>query len=47
MKTTFRILVLAFALAPWVAIAQGTYPNRPVRIVVSTVRMSAPMTVWV
>jgi tripartite-type tricarboxylate transporter receptor subunit TctC len=32
-----RILLTAFALVPLLATAQGAYPNRPVKIVVSTV----------
>ena len=37
MKSLFRIALIAFALAPWLAAAQGGYPNKPVRVVVSTV----------
>jgi len=32
-----RIAVAAVALVPWIAAAQGTYPNRPVKVIVSTV----------
>jgi tripartite-type tricarboxylate transporter receptor subunit TctC len=37
MKSLFRIALTAFALAPWLAAAQGGYPSKPVRVVVSTV----------
>jgi tripartite-type tricarboxylate transporter receptor subunit TctC len=37
MKFLFRIAVIAFTLMPWLAAAQGAYPSKPVRVVVSTV----------
>lgn len=37
MKNLPRILLTALALTPWLAVAQGTYPSQPVKVVVSTV----------
>jgi tripartite-type tricarboxylate transporter receptor subunit TctC len=36
MKSVFRAVFAVFALVPWLAAAQG-YPNKPVKLVVSTV----------
>src|SRR5437588_788879 len=37
MKLVTRIAMALVALAPWLAGAQGPYPNKPVKVVVSTV----------
>jgi tripartite-type tricarboxylate transporter receptor subunit TctC len=37
MKSVFRFAVSLLALLPWMAAAQGQYPNKPVKVVVSTV----------
>jgi tripartite-type tricarboxylate transporter receptor subunit TctC len=37
MKSVFRAVFAVFALVPWLAAAQGGYPNKPVKLVVSTV----------
>jgi tripartite-type tricarboxylate transporter receptor subunit TctC len=37
MKQLLRTLFAAATLAPWLAFAQGSYPNKPVKVVVSTV----------
>ena len=37
MKFAFRLTAILFALVPWIAGAQGPYPNKPVKVVVSTV----------
>jgi tripartite-type tricarboxylate transporter receptor subunit TctC len=37
MNSVFRVVFTVFALVPWFAMAQGGYPNKPVKVVVSTV----------
>ena len=37
MNVLFRFAVVVFALMPWFAGAQGIYPSKPVRVIVSTV----------
>jgi tripartite-type tricarboxylate transporter receptor subunit TctC len=37
MKVVFRFAVALLAFLPWLAAAQGGYPNKPVKVVVSTV----------
>src|SRR5207253_8501595 len=37
MKLVTRIAMALVALSPWLAGAQGPYPNKPVKVVVSTV----------